>query len=173
MVLQYVILGFLSLAPMSGYDLKRHFDLSVNYFWSADKAQIYRTLGTLVDKGLVEVRTLRGSSGPARQEHSITTAGRAVLHDWLVSDLDHQVARNAFLARVFFSADLDPDETAALVERRRELARSLLDTLTSIRDDYGEPLDRSARCRLATVDNGLRHARAELEWLDDLDKSLR
>jgi len=172
MVLQFVILGFLGLAPMSGYDLKRRFDSSVSYFWSADKAQIYRTLAALVDQGLVEVRTTRGGAGPHRQEHSITPAGEEALHSWLVSDLDRRAAREPFLARVFFAGDLDPEETATLLRRRREAAQSLLATVTAIRDEYGEPVDRAAMLRLATVDNGLRHARAELEWLDDLERAL-
>ncbi|MFC7490402.1 MULTISPECIES: PadR family transcriptional regulator [unclassified Knoellia] len=172
MVLQFVILGFLKLAPMSGYDLKRRFDSSVNYFWAADKAQIYRTLAALVDQGLVEVRTTRGTAGPHRQEHSITAAGEEALHAWLVSDLDRQTSRDSFLARVFFAGDLDAEETAILLGRRREAAQSLLDTVTAIRESQAEPVDRAARLRLATVDNGVRHARAELEWLDDVEKAL-
>ena len=55
MALARIILGLLALAPMTGYDLKRHFDSSVRHFWWADKAQIYRTLATLVAGGLAEV----------------------------------------------------------------------------------------------------------------------
>lgn len=173
MVLLYLILGFLALAPMSGYDLKRHFDSSVTYFWSADKAQIYRTPAALVESGLVEVRTTRSSAGPARQEHSITPAGTAALHDWLVSDLDRQVARDAFLARVFFASDLSGKELGELLARRREAAQRLVESLTAIRNTFSEPLDRAARLRMATVDNGLRHAQVELDWVGDLEKSLR
>ncbi len=172
MILQRVILGLLSIAPMSGYDLKRHFDSTVNYFWSADKAQIYRTLAALVTDGLVEVRKVAGTAGPDRQEHHLTAAGRAALHDWLVSDLDRQPERNAFLARVFFAGDLDDAELAELLERQREAARTTLATLSAVRKETTKPTTRAERLRLATLDNGLRHTRAELAWLDALAKEL-
>ncbi|ONI66831.1 PadR family transcriptional regulator [Kribbella sp. ALI-6-A] len=172
MVLQRIILGMLAIAPMSGYDLKRHFDSTVNYFWSADKAQVYRTLAALVTEGLVEVRKVPGTAGPDRQEHHLTAAGRARLHDWLVSDLDRQPERNAFLARVFFAGELDSEELTALLERQREAARTTLATLKAVRKSTPEPTDRAERLRLATLDNGLRHARAELAWLDALEKEL-
>ncbi|GAB2635068.1 PadR family transcriptional regulator [Kribbella swartbergensis] len=173
MILQRIILGLLSIAPMSGYDLKRHFDSTINYFWSADKAQIYRTLATLVTDGLVEVEKVPGEAGPDRQVHRLTAAGRATLHEWLTSDLDRQPERDAFLARVFFAGDLDPSETSALLERRRHAARTTLATLEAIRANSPEPTDRAGRLRLATLDNGLRHTRTELEWLESLEETLR
>ncbi len=173
MILRHIILGFLTVAPMSGYDLKRHFDSSVNFFWSADKAQIYRTLASLVSDGLVAVEWVPGTAGPARQVHRITSVGRTTLHEWLTSELDRQPTRDAFLARVFFAAALDPAETSALLDRRRADARELLMTLTAIRATCAEPGDLAGRLRLATLDNGLRHARTELAWLDDLEEGLR
>ncbi len=47
MSLKHAILGFLELSPFSGYDLKKAFDGSVQHFWPADQAQIYRTLNQL------------------------------------------------------------------------------------------------------------------------------
>ncbi|WP_433005421.1 PadR family transcriptional regulator [Kribbella sp. CA-294648] len=173
MILQRIILGFLAIAPLTGYDLKRHFDSTVNYFWSADKAQIYRTLAALVSEGLAEVRTVPGVGGPSRQEHHITAAGRAALHEWLTSDLDRPLERNAFLARVFFADDLLPEEIAELLEQQRSAAQATLATLELVRDSTAEPHDRAGRLRLATLDNGLRHTRTELEWLDSLIEELR
>ena len=45
MSLKHAVLGFLSIAPMTGYDLRKHMEESVAHFWPADQAQIYRTLG--------------------------------------------------------------------------------------------------------------------------------
>ena len=41
------ILGFLSMKPLSGYDIKKLFNMSAAFFWPADQAQIYRTLKSL------------------------------------------------------------------------------------------------------------------------------
>jgi DNA-binding PadR family transcriptional regulator len=172
-ILQRIILGFLAMGPLTGYDLKRHFDSTVDYFWSADKAQIYRTLAALVSEGLAEVRTVPGVGGPSRQEHHITAAGRAALHEWLTSDLDQSPEHNSFLARVFFADDLSPAEIAGLLEQRRSAVRATLAALELVRDSAPEPHDRAGRLRLATLDNGLRHTRTELEWLDSLMEELR
>ena len=50
MSLDHAILGFLALEPMSGYDLKRVFDQSVQHFWPATQSQIYRSLGKMADQ---------------------------------------------------------------------------------------------------------------------------
>ena len=119
MALARIILGLLALAPMTGYDLKRHFDSSVRHFWWADKSQIYRTLSTLVADGLAEVETVAGRGAPDRQEHHITEAGRSALADWLVSPQERRAARHPFLARLFFAGDLDDDQIGRASCRER------------------------------------------------------
>lgn len=168
MVLARIILGLLDIAPMSGYDVKRYVDTVVNHFWSADKSQVYRTLATLVADGLARIETVPGSSAPDRLVHHITDAGRAVLHEWLVSELDRQPERDAFLARAFFAGGLDDDELQTLLAHRRAAAESLLAALEAMRASTPAALDRAQRLRLATLDNGIRHARTELDWLDDV-----
>jgi DNA-binding PadR family transcriptional regulator len=170
-VLSHIILGFLALAPMTGYDLKRHFDSTVGHFWSADRAQIYRALAKLVADGHAEVETVAGSGAPDRQEHRVTDAGRAALAAWLAGDPERHVDRDPFLARVFFGADLTPDALRALLARRRAEAETRLSDYTRLRSatatDTGSGTGtRAERLRLATLDNGIAHLRAELTWLD-------
>ena len=38
MSLKHAILGFLSFAPLTGYDLKKAFDRSVQHFWPANQS---------------------------------------------------------------------------------------------------------------------------------------
>ena len=169
MILARIILGFLALSPMTGYELKRHFDSTVGHFWSADKAQIYRTLAQLVVDGFAEVETVAGGAGPDRQEHRITEAGRAALAEWLVSRPDRQVDRDPFLARVFFSADLDEAALRPLFAQRRAGVQERLAHLERMRAESIAD-DRGARLRLATLDDGVAHLRAELAWLDAVEK---
>ena len=124
MVLARVILGLLDLAPMTGYEVKRHCDTTINHFWYADKAQIYRTLSQLTDAGLATVETVPGVGAPDRQVHHITDRGRETLDDWLTSTLDDQPERNAFLARLFFSGGLAEPQLEELLATRRAAAES-------------------------------------------------
>lgn len=179
MALARIILGLLALAPMTGYDLKRHFDSSVRHFWWADKSQIYRTLSTLVADGLAEVETVAGRGAPDRQEHHITEAGRAALADWLVSPQERRAARHPFLARLFFAGDLDDDQLGTLLAERRaavaaqlaEYERLRPEVLAEAADDRAAD-DRAGTLRLATLEHGIAHARTELTWLDDTQRAL-
>jgi DNA-binding PadR family transcriptional regulator len=172
MVLARVILGLLDLVPMTGYEVKRHCDTTINHFWYADKAQIYRTLAQLTDDGLAAVETVPGVGAPDRQVHRITERGREVLHDWLTSKLDPQPERNAFLARLFFAGGLAEPPLRELLTTRQATAEALLATLEQMRVAMPEPADRRARLRRATLDNGIAHVRTELDWLAALEEEL-
>ncbi|KAE8766155.1 PadR family transcriptional regulator [Georgenia thermotolerans] len=171
MVLSRLILGLLALAPMSGYDVKKHVDSTIRHFWAADKAQVYRALASLVREGLATVEVIPQEGRPDRQEHRITEAGRRALRDWLASPLPTPTDRDPFLARVFFAGDLEPEEVRVLLAQRREQTQELLAALTALRPATAVT-DRAGYLRVATLENGLAHARAELDWLDTLEKDL-
>jgi PadR family transcriptional regulator AphA len=101
MALRYALLGFLSLRPLSGYDLKRLFDTTVQHFWTGDQAQIYRTLAQLAEEGLVKVRVIEQDKRPDRKEHHLTEAGLEELEKWLRSPLEPVPVREPFLLRLF------------------------------------------------------------------------
>ena len=171
MSLKHAVLGFLSIAPMSGYDLRKHMEESVAHFWPADQAQIYRTLGHLASEGLVEVRTIPQDGKPDRREHSITDAGLAELDGWLASPVEYVPSREVFLVRLFFVGRLGTDRVRAVLEERAAEARELAAVLEQTRDAATQAVpepDLEMRLRLATLANGLVHARAELEWAQDL-----
>ncbi len=173
--LKHAVLGFLSIAPMTGYDLRKHMDESVAHFWPADQAQIYRTLGHLAAEGLVDVRTIPQDGKPDRREHSITPAGLAELDDWLTSPVEYVPSREAFLVRLFFVGRLGPERTRAVLDERAAEARELIAVLEHTQAATDQALAAAGitpsldiRLRIATLANGLVHARAELAWVDDL-----
>ncbi|MGX1750531.1 PadR family transcriptional regulator [Glutamicibacter protophormiae] len=168
MVLARLILGLLCLSPMTGYELKKHFDSSINHFWNADKAQIYRTLTQLVDQGYATVRTVPQSNYPDRQEHHITEAGREVLNQWLSSGAARSPERDPFMGQVFFAAELERDGIEQLLIERRQATQYVLDDYLSQREgiDMRAAADRRSFLMAATLDHAIRQQAAELEWLD-------
>ena len=175
MSLRHALLGFLSIAPMTGYDLRKHMEESVAHFWPADQAQIYRTLGHLAADDLVSVRTIPQEGKPDRREHSITGAGLAELDAWLAAPVEYVPSREAFLVRLFFVGRLGADRVRDLLRGRADEARELAAVLEQTRTVSEQALeaagirpDLETRLRLATLANGLVHARAELEWAEDL-----
>lgn len=175
MSLRHSILGILSIQPMSGYDLKKVIDESVGHFWSADQSRIYRTLVDLVDEGLASRRTVVQDERPNLHLHSATDQGLAELDRWLASPLQTQAAREPFLARLFFASRMPMDEIRKLLDtRRREVSQQLL-ALESISVARAAPenvTEVEHALRLATLANGIAHARAEIDWLDATEQHL-
>lgn len=170
MALDALILGLLDLKPMTGYDLKKTFDGTVAHFWSADQAQIYRTLARLERDGLVAVRVIPQPGKPDRREHRLTDEGRAALAAWLRSPLPDEKPREPFLGRLFLvGRENDPDLVRALLAERRDAARRVLATLEDIPVADG---DLSARLRSATLRKGILEVQAELTWLDEVEAAL-
>ena len=58
MSLGFGILGFLNYGPMSGYDLVKAFESSLQFFWHAQNSQIYLELKKLEKKGYIDGETV-------------------------------------------------------------------------------------------------------------------
>ena len=177
MSLRHALLGFLSLRPLTGYDLKKYFDASVRHFWTADQAQIYRELARLSEQGLLDVRVISQGSRPARKEHRITVAGLAELDHWLAAPDEPAAVREPFLVKVFFAGRLPVAEVTHLLDERIAAARQQLDQLQAIAATTTEQL--AARppalerlLAAATLENGIRHVATEIDWLGDLRADL-
>jgi PadR family transcriptional regulator AphA len=158
---------------MSGYELHKHMADSVQHFWPADQAQIYRTLAQLVDEGLVTVKEIPQTGRPNRREHTILGAGLAELDTWLAASSAYEPEREAFLLRLFFVARLGPEVAKRLLRERAQEADELLEVFAAIEAsaelaaaERGLTNDLHFRLRMATLANGVTHARAEREWID-------
>jgi DNA-binding PadR family transcriptional regulator len=110
MSLKHAILGFLSFAPFSGYDLKKAFDNSVQHFWPANQSQIYRTLAELEESGFVEKEVIEREERLDMKIYNITQAGRGELHQWLATPLPERDDRDPFLIQVYFGSQLNDAE---------------------------------------------------------------
>ncbi len=177
MSLRYAVLGFLSLRPLTGYDLKKYFDASVRQFWTADQAQIYRALSQLVDDGLAEVEIVEQDGRPNRKEHHITQAGLTELDQWLRAPLAPQPVREPFLVKVFFAGRLSTTDSAGMIDARIVAALNQLGILRAIAADAAtvltsEPPGPVRLLTTATLENGIRHVVTELDWLRDLRQDL-
>ncbi len=125
----YVILGFLSWTPMSGYDIKALADGSTRFFWAASYGQIYPELRRLTDAGLIT-----GEDSPRgerkRKVYTLTDAGRSELREWLAGDPEVFELRDEGLLRLFF-ASASPTTAASTLEAKR---RQHAETLQQFRD---------------------------------------
>jgi DNA-binding PadR family transcriptional regulator len=176
MSLDAAILGFLGERPRSGYDLKtRCFDDDARDFWTADQAQIYRTLDRLQKAKLVSVTRKRQSGKPDRKIYSLTDLGRQALTAWLGSEIPLSPPRDAFLLQLYFGARSTDDELAEHLKARRGLHQTRLDELRSHAENAAQD-DPSSRRQVSVRDAAYGGAiaieRAAIDWLDDCIEGL-
>ncbi len=171
MSLDHAILGFLGEHPRSGYDLKtRCFDTEVGAFWTADQAQVYRTLERLQRSKFVSVTRRRQSGKPDRKIYEITYAGREELAAWLASAAPLPAFRDAFFLQLYFGASLEDDALLELLNVRRDAHQTRLGSLRA--DSAKLAADHSLSPRTMTLrqtayDGAIARERAAVDWLDD------
>lgn len=174
MSLEHAILGFLQYRPLSGYDLKAVFDMSVRHFWPADQSQIYRTLSQLAEHGLAEVEVIEQEDRPDRKVYHITDDGRAELQRWLTMPLKSKGERIAELVQVFFAGRLSDEEALALFRRMADDCRKSLQELHDVPRRSEElregkpPLFRDMFFWMLTLEYGIRITESSLTWLEDV-----
>jgi DNA-binding PadR family transcriptional regulator len=115
-----VLLGLLTIAPMSGYDLGQAIRTSVGFFWNESYGQIYPNLKSLAAEGLVTAKTERQKAKPERHVYSITKKGRERLSSWLAVEPQSEIARNELLLKLFFGAQVPVQLSIQHVERMAE-----------------------------------------------------
>lgn len=178
MSLEHAILGFLQYKPMSGYDLKKIFDTSVQHFWPADQSQIYRTLNRLADRNWVENEIVPQEDRPDRKLYYITQAGKEELTQWLATPQPREDHRSAALIQVFFAAQLDDEHVLEIFERRANMIRQGLAHFDAIPEQalrYAEDVNsaREVYFWMLTLDAGVTAARAQLAWLERVIDDIR
>lgn len=103
---QFVILGLLDKhTELSGYDIKRHIDETMQFFWDESYGQIYPVLRSLHEQGLVERRFQKNGVRPQKQIYSITKKGNEQFNAWLEDRPVMQSVRNELLLKMYFAKE--------------------------------------------------------------------
>ena len=119
-MLKYIILGFLNLRPMTGYDIKQLMTASTEHFWDAKLSQIYTTLKKMSETGIVDSYIEPQADRPNRRIYSLTETGRAELRGWLnAMELNRETKKDPLLLKIFFS--LPTDHTHLIAQLRLHL----------------------------------------------------
>jgi len=173
MPLSHAILGFLEYQPMTGYDLKKLFDLSIAHFWSATQSHIYKALESLEKDGLVESSVIPGEGKPNRKQYQITDAGKAELRRWITTPLPVEIPREAWLIQVFFAHEITNEEIVHLFERRLQALREYLSQTkiaqSTIDENYKQvQIDRMRDLWQLTLDYGMDYYEREIAWLEKI-----
>jgi DNA-binding PadR family transcriptional regulator len=178
MSLTHAILASLELRPMTGYDLKKFFDMSVGHFWTTTQSHIYKALNDLEGEGWVEKKLVPQVDKPNRKEYSLTKEGRAELRRWLTTPLPPAPVREAWLIQLFFSHTSSDEEIAALIEARGNDIRKIVGAYKSQTDaavpqDLPPEFQRARALWQLTLDYGIAFYEFELKWNKEMLKRVK
>lgn len=109
-------LGVLTERPMSGYEIKKHFEQAFQHFFLAGFGSIYPALAELARDGLVSVESVEQDKRPDKKVYRITARGRAVLGEELLAAEPQHRVRSEFLVLMYFAHLLPPERVAALLD---------------------------------------------------------
>lgn len=123
MSIKFAILVALSEGPKSGYDVAKHFDRSVGFFWHARHSQIYRELHKLRANGLAVSEEIEQSGKPNRILFTITDAGREALLAWSREPTEPMEIKDDFLVQLYGIENIDLDGLRANLALRLERHR--------------------------------------------------
>lgn len=178
MSLEHAILGFLNYSPLSGYDLKKTFDNSVQHFWPADQSQIYRTLTRLTEHGWAEMEVMKQSERPERKVYQITKNGRTELLRWLAEPAPEQASRSAALVQVFFFGQMTDAIILEKFETYAQTIRAVLQMYEQLSGTLITSLPKNCLPReqffwMSTLDLGIRTMQANLDWVEHMINQLK
>src|SRR5690349_21179992 len=116
MSLPHALLGLLSVAPRSGYDLTKALAGVISrYTWQAADTRIHPELGRLAEQGLVEVAH-EGARGS--RTYAVTPAGREELRSWLLTPPDRTAkVRDERVLRMILLSALEPEDARVVLQR--------------------------------------------------------
>lgn len=113
-----VCLGLLTFGEASGYDLKKHFEATLDHFFATGFSSIYPALAALAERGLIECRNDSGEGRSTRKVYRITAEGEAELRRSLAAVEPSHKVRSELLALLYFAHLLPPDRIAEVIDER-------------------------------------------------------
>ncbi len=160
----YVVLGLVSIRPITGYELAGYAERSIGNFFPLTRSHIYSELERLGRLGLLEATEIAQESAPTKRVYEITPDGSDELRHWLEDAvMKEERSRSLFLVRIFFGDRSSPAHLAVLLDEFESAARARRDRLAAMVDKLA---DRPASVfRRSTAMFGLRREQANLDWV--------
>jgi DNA-binding PadR family transcriptional regulator len=112
---EVALLGLLSVRPMTGYEIRHHFDRALAPWWDTPRTQIYPKLRELESRQLIEHEYIVQESKPNKRVYSPTDAGRDLLQDWLKRSIPWPDMRHHLMMRLFLGHLLPEGDLRALL----------------------------------------------------------
>jgi PadR family transcriptional regulator AphA len=158
---KHAILGLLNNNELYGYQIMKHLG-DIAPFWYIYPGNIYKALLSLKRNGLIETIKTEHTNGPDRKIYRITQKGKIEYNRWLCQPAQSPKYRIEVLLKIWLAekeGKFDVVE-AQLLERRKQV-QSWKDRLSKKKRSLN-----GSQVVSWTLENGLRHASADIDWVD-------
>lgn len=184
MPLKHAILGLLNYKNMTGYEIDGHFKSAMAFFWYAQTSQIYKELNTLMKQHWVECDMVYQEDKPNKKVFHITDEGKLELDRWLGdTDLtDVMKYKNPLLVKIFFSSEIDVDQTMRLLEKYIRECSDIIERMNEDLNkipDYEKKIEKDNESFYwgMTMTYGFMYYQNEIKWanwcIDKLKERIR
>jgi DNA-binding PadR family transcriptional regulator len=170
---RYAVLGLLAENPDHGYRLRRRFDDRIGSVWHLNPGQVYQTLHTLEEQGLVrasdgeelEIEEEETLNDRARRRYELTDRGRKLLENWLRKPPTRpNPVRDETLVRLMVLESARPEIAAERIRIQEHLYREHMTRLAEqVRRFELTGGERTTRFGLEAA---ILHTEAHLRWLE-------
>ncbi|MEI6241900.1 MAG: PadR family transcriptional regulator [Chlamydiota bacterium] len=172
---KFVILGLLTLKPLSGYDIKKLIDKTISHFWSESNGQLYPTLKFLVKENFIQFEQKEQKGKKVSHLYSITKTGRTALENWLEETTERKnLHRDEDLLKLFFGKNTSPSACIELLTKREQRIKEKLEKYLSLQKEL-EALTQSPHHLYwnLNLNNGICDAEAQLRWCQESIQKLK
>lgn len=175
--MEYLILGLLTLSPMTGYELQQFIKNNLSLICSHSAGSVQTALIKLTKEG--KIRADMTMEGRRRKKiFSITQEGQAVFSEWAAQPMRADKVKNMELSHLFFLGLAKPEER---IEAIRDYLCQMENTkaiLCAIRERFaqiqqgtlppGQNWEEIFRFQGYTIEYGIAAAQFELDWYNRL-----
>ncbi|MBT3338740.1 MAG: PadR family transcriptional regulator [Anaerolineae bacterium] len=176
MSIKYVILGYLSWQPMTGYDVKKIIADSETLPWTGNNNQIYRALVQLHTDAWVSKSIEEQDGAPNRHIYTITEEGIRALGEWVKTEPEVPQSKKTFLHQLRWADSLEAEEIDELLEAYLNTVGEKLFFLRVQADRKPNMPDRSMREKYLWEmihKNGIAQYETELDWIRRIREELK
>jgi DNA-binding PadR family transcriptional regulator len=167
-MLEYIILGFLMVGEMSGYDLKQHMAKSTSNFFDASFGSIYPALKRMEAKGFICSREVV-DGGKYKKLYAISECGKSDFMNWLNQPIEFTKTRLDHLVKIFFLGFLPTKKAIEEIQVFIKEVESVLEKLTESQSKIKEKAD---MYQFSTLLYGIQYYQSIIDWCNNLLKEL-
>ena len=169
-----VILGLLSHEDLTGYDIKKHIDGAISFFWKGSFGSIYPSLTAMESSGLVSKYKADDSGNREKIYYHITDKGIDALKAWLKDGMASNELKYETVLKLYFGGAEDRSVTINNIELFEAKIKSDLELLRMYKGNLEKAQDNEDHLYfLLTLMFGIETYEAYLKWCNKAKKMLK